>query len=82
MSTLSIVQDLLVAEFGLTHEQVAPEAKLEDLGIDSLATLELLFKLEDQFGLDLNGEPTPVVTVADIVSEVDRLTAIKTPATP
>ena len=69
---------MLVAEFELTPEQVVPTAKLADLGIDSLATLEFLFKLEEEFKLDLNSDPTPVETVADIASEVDRLLAAKT----
>ena len=77
MSTLSIVQEMLVAEFELASEQVAPESKLAELGIDSLATLEFLFKLEERFHLDLNSDPTPVETVGDIASEVDRLLAAK-----
>lgn len=77
MSTLATVQEMLAAEFELKPEQVTPEAKLADLGVDSLATLEFLFKLEDHFKLDLNNDPTPVETVADIASEVDRLLAKK-----
>lgn len=77
MSTLAKVQEMLVAEFDLVAEQVAEASKLADLGIDSLATLEFLFKLEEEFGLDLNSDPTPVETVADIASEVDRLLAKK-----
>ena len=77
MSTLATVQEMLKAEFDLSAEQVAPESKLADLGIDSLATLEFLFKLEEHFALDLNSDPTPVETVADIASEVDRLLAQK-----
>lgn len=56
---------------------MVPEAKLADLGIDSLATLEFLFKLEEEFKLDINSDPTPVETVADIAVEVDRLLAAK-----
>lgn len=73
MTTLEIVQEMLITEFDLTAEQVVPDAKLVDLGIDSLATLEFLFKLEDRFKLDLNNDPTPVETVAAIADEVDRL---------
>ena len=73
MTTLETVQEMLIAEFDLTAEQVVPGAKLVDLGIDSLATLEFLFKLEDRFKLDLNNDPTPVETVAAIADEVDRL---------
>ena len=77
MSTLAKVQEMLVAEFELRAEQVVPDSKLADLGIDSLATLEFLFKLEEEFGLDLNSDPTPVETVSDIASEVDRMLAKK-----
>ena len=73
MSTLTTVQEMLMAEFELTADKVMPEANLASLGIDSLATLEFLFKLEEKFELDLNNDPTPVNTVADIASEVDRL---------
>ena len=73
MTTLETVQEMLIAEFDLAAGQVVPDAKLVDLGIDSLATLEFLFKLEDRFKLDLNNDPTPVETVAAIADEVDRL---------
>jgi acyl carrier protein len=73
MNPLSKIQEMLVAEFELTAAQVNPEAKLADLGIDSLATLEFLFKLEEEFKIDLNDDPTPVETVADIASEVERI---------
>jgi acyl carrier protein len=77
MNTLPKVQEMLVAEFGLSADQVCPASKLADLGIDSLATLEFLFKLEEEFDLDLNSDPTPVETVADIAAEVERLLARK-----
>ena len=75
MTTLNTVQQMLAEEFELKAEQLVPEAKLVDLGIDSLATIEFLFKLEERFKLDLNNDPTPVETVADIAAEVDRLVA-------
>jgi acyl carrier protein len=77
MNTLATVQEMLVAEFELAADRVAPESRLAELGIDSLATLEFLFKLEEKFSLDLNSDPTPVETVADIAAEVDRMLAKK-----
>lgn len=79
-TTLATVQEMLAAEFDLAREQLQPDAKLVELGIDSLATIEFLFKLEERFGLDLNSDPAPVDTVADIASEVDRLLAAKSAA--
>ena len=75
MNTLATVQEMLAEEFELKADQLAPDAKLADLGIDSLATIEFLFKLEERFKLDLNSDPTPVETVGDIAAEIDRLMA-------
>ncbi len=77
MTTLATVQEMLAEEFEIKPEQLLPEAKLIDLGIDSLATIEFLFKLEDRFKLSLNDDPTPVETIADIAAEVDRLLALQ-----
>ncbi|NDU90456.1 MAG: acyl carrier protein [Ferrovum sp.] len=73
MSSLPIIQKMLVEEFGLTREQVQPDAKLEELGVDSLATVEFMFMLEDKFDLKMTGEPVPLKTVGDIAREVDTL---------
>ncbi|WP_297462078.1 phosphopantetheine-binding protein [Ferrovum sp.] len=73
MSSLPIIQKMLVEEFGLTQEQVQPESKLEELGVDSLATVEFMFMLEDKFDLKMTGEPVPLKTVGDIAREVDTL---------
>jgi acyl carrier protein len=73
MSSLPIIQKMLVEEFGLTREQVQPDSKLEELGVDSLATVEFMFMLEDKFDLKMTGEPVPLKTVGDIAREVDTL---------
>jgi acyl carrier protein len=77
MKTLEIVQEMLMVEFELTPEQVQPGSKLTDLGVDSLATIEFLFLLEDRFKVDLNNNPAPIESVGDIAVEVDRQVAKK-----
>ena len=75
MSSLPLIQQMLIEEFGLSNEQVQPEARLEELGIDSLATIEFMFLIEEKFKLELSSEPKVVKTVADVVREVDELLA-------
>ena len=75
MNTLQTVQSLLIKEFGLTPDQVHAEAKLEELGVDSLATIEFMFLLEETFKLRMPEAPTAVRTVGDIVKEIDSLNA-------
>ncbi|HQT81014.1 MAG: hypothetical protein B7Z60_03400 [Ferrovum sp. 37-45-19] len=71
MSSLPLIQKMLIEEFGLTEEQVKPESQLNELGVDSLATVEFMFMLEDRFKLKMSGEPVPIKTVGDIAKEVD-----------
>jgi acyl carrier protein len=65
---------------GLTEEQLRPEQNLEEIGIDSLAIVEFMFDLEDQFGIRLTDERTPVKTIQDIADMIDR--AISQPDQP
>ncbi len=75
MSSLPFIQKMLVEEFGLTPEQVQPDSQLDELGVDSLATVEFMFMLEDKFKLKMSGEPVPIKTVGDIAREVDTMVA-------
>lgn len=66
---------MLVEEFGLAPEQVQADSRLDELGVDSLATVEFMFMLEDKFKLKMTGEPVPIKTVGDIAREVDTMVA-------
>ena len=74
MNTLQTVQNLLMKEFGLAPEKVHADAKLAELGIDSLATIEFMFLLEETFKLKMSEAPAAVRTVGDIANEIDALT--------
>ena len=65
----------MIEEFGLEASQVGSDAKLEDLGVDSLATIEFMFLLEDKFNLRMSDNPVAVKTVGDIAREIDLLIA-------
>lgn len=71
MSSLPIIQQMLIEEYGLSAQEVNADALLEELGIDSLATIEFMFLLEGKFKILMSGEPVPVKTVSDIAREVD-----------
>ena len=51
------VKEIIVEQLGVNADQVTPEAKfIEDLGADSLDTVELVMALEEEFGLDIPDE--------------------------
>ena len=71
-NVLTKVQLLLQEQFQLTHEQVGADCKLVDLGVDSLATIEFMFQLEDAFAVSLTEFREPVATVGDIAAFVRK----------
>lgn len=71
MSSLQTIQAMLIEEYGLSAEELNADTVLEELGIDSLATIEFMFQLEDKFKILMSGEPVAVRTVGDIAREVD-----------
>lgn len=75
MSTLATVQRLIAAEIDIDVESLEPLRPLDELGVDSLAIIEIMFKLEDQFGVRMPEERIPIRTVQDIADLVDRLVA-------
>jgi acyl carrier protein len=75
MNTLRAVQQLLVEEFGLQSDQVAPETRFSELGVDSLAKMEFVFLLEDRFELAVSELPVTVATVGGMAEHIDFLLA-------
>ena len=58
MSEISTrVRDLIVEQLGVNVDQVTPEASfIDDLGADSLDTVELVMAFEEEFGIDIPDE--------------------------
>ena len=73
MDTLSKVQSMLSQEYDLPLDRLNPEQALAELGIDSLTTIEFMFKLEDEFAISLSEERGSIRTVRDISILVDAV---------
>ncbi|MGZ8274705.1 MAG: acyl carrier protein [Burkholderiaceae bacterium] len=85
MTTLEAMQDIFKANFALAPAVLQREAVLEDLGIDSLSMIEVLFAVEDEFKIVVPHEPaawrSEMRTFGDLVDYVDKLIAAQEPAT-
>ena len=66
------VKKIIVEQLGVEAEEVTPEAKfIEDLGADSLDTVELIMALEEEFGVEIPDEDAEkIVTVKDAVEYI------------
>ena len=71
MSSLTTIQEIMSEEYGLSTEEVKADALLEDIGVDSLTTIEFMFLLEDKFKILIPDETGLIKTVGDIAREVE-----------
>jgi acyl carrier protein len=72
---LEKIQAMLAEALNLPVEKVTPDSKIvEDLGADSLDVVELLSRLEDEFGIVIpDDEVENLVTVGDVAAELEKL---------
>jgi acyl carrier protein len=64
------VRDIIVEQLGVNAEQVTPEASfIEDLGADSLDTVELVMAFEEEFGAEIPDEDAEkLTTVGNVIA--------------
>ena len=68
------VANAIVAIMNCPREDIVVNAKLEELGIDSLKAINILFELEEEFDIEIPNERiADMVTVGDIVVCVTEL---------
>jgi acyl carrier protein len=67
------VKEIIVEQLGVNPDQVTPEAKfIEDLGADSLDTVELVMAFEEEFGAEIPDEDAEKLqTVGDVVKYIE-----------
>jgi acyl carrier protein len=66
------VKDIIINELGVEAEKVTPEASfVEDLGADSLDTVELVMAFEEEFGMEIpDEEAEKLQTVGDAIAYI------------
>jgi len=77
MSSLSIeekVKNIIVEQLGVTADQVTLQASfIEDLGADSLDTVELVMAFEEEFGVEVPDEDAEkLLAVGDVVKYIEE----------
>ncbi len=71
--TLDKVKKLIASQLGIAEDKITEDSRLiEDLGADSLDTVEMLMTLEDEFGIAIpDDEAMKLSTVKSIVDLID-----------
>ena len=67
------IKNIIVEQLGVNEDQIKPEAKfIEDLGADSLDTVELVMALEEEFGTEIpDEEAEKLQSVGDVVKYIE-----------
>lgn len=73
MNSLSVIRAFLKERLDIDPERVTPEATLEDLGVDSLMLLELMFEFEEKLNVTLAEDTATPRTVGELLAVVERI---------
>ena len=75
--TFERVKKIVVDHLGVEEDKVKPEASfIDDLGADSLDTVELVMAFEEEFGVEISDDTAnEIQTVNDAVKYIDKAKA-------
>ena len=73
-----MLQDAVIKEISSylkrQPDEISMDMRLEDLGIDSLGAITIMYELEDRLGVEIPNEVLDSLTlVSDIVSQLESL---------
>lgn len=76
MSVEKRVKDIIVSKLGVEPDAVKPEASfIEDLGADSLDTVEIVMAFEEEFGIEIpDTDAEKIRTVGDAIKYIEEKT--------
>lgn len=56
MNTFETVKNLLAEHLEIDESEINEETTFDDLGVDSLDTVEIMMEMEDEFGIEIKPE--------------------------
>ncbi|HEU4594125.1 MAG TPA: acyl carrier protein [Pyrinomonadaceae bacterium] len=67
------VKQIIIDELGVDENEVTPNARfIDDLGADSLDTVELVMRFEEEFGIEIpDEEAEKIQSVRDAYTYID-----------
>ena len=66
------VKEIITEQLGVDEKEVTPDASfIDDLGADSLDTVELVMALEEEFDIEISDEDAEkIITVVDAINYI------------
>jgi len=79
MDSLKIIQDYLNEHHAIPPESITPDTRLDEINIDSLSFLGLVFEFESKLGIDAPDDAIiNIQTIGELILLVEKLTNDKT----
>ena len=74
MAVADKVKSIIVEQLGVDEEEVTPDASfVDDLGADSLDTVELVMAFEEEFGCEIPDDAAEkILTVKDAIAFIEQ----------
>ena len=84
MSQIDEILDIVAQKALIDRSTLKPDAKLSDLNVSSIDLVEVMFALEDKFGIQLpfnaNTNSGDFKTLGDVIALVEKQLAVKAKA--
>lgn len=72
--TAAKIQTIIAEQLNVSKDAVKPDSTLESLGADSLDRVEIIMKLEEEFGVEIKDEEAEKLnTVEQVVGYINSL---------
>ena len=73
MEAIDRIKKIIIDQLGIEEGKISIESSfIDDLGADSLDTIELVMVLEDKFGIEISDEDTEkILAVSDVVKYIE-----------
>ena len=72
-----MVSNAIAKKLEIDVATIKPESTLEDWGLDSLDTFDIIFEAEDKLGIKVPNDQVDVKTIQDMTNLLDELLAKK-----
>lgn len=73
VDTLQTLKTIIAEKLDLNPDTITAESTMEDLGLDSLDTFDVIFRAEDAFKIKVSNYQADIKTLQDVVNLVDQL---------
>ena len=77
MNSFEMVSNAIAKKLEIDVATIKPESTLEELGLDSLDTFDIIFEAEDKLGIKVPNAQVDVKTIQDMTNLLDQLLAKK-----